>query len=474
MKHVKRQSFRLFTAVLLIVALFSTGAVSAAEPTKSFETMDDRLEYMRLMVEFVKGNYKYEISDEELMDAAYNGLFDALDDYSDYFTAEEYENFNLQARGEYGGIGIQVTKRGEETVVIAPLEGTPGQRAGIRSGDIIKTVDGETITGYSLDKAVALMRGEPGTKVVLGILRKNRPEIIEFDIIREVIVIKEMDWEMLERGIGYIRIAKFSEDTDKNLGNALFELQQKDAEAFIIDLRNNPGGIVDEVLPAADRFIEAGRPILHVDYRGEGNRKTYTAETDPLGAPLVVLIDGGSASAAEIFAGSVKDTGAGVVIGTTSFGKGTVQSVIPITNGGAVKLTTAEYLTASENKIDGIGIEPDIVVTNPEKEDLAEALSFVPMIEAEKPGPGDSGLNVYGAQQRLAFLGYGVKATGVVDAATFEAVKAFQTEEGLYPYGVLDWSTRDALNARIDDILHRGSEDYQLKRAVEHLREAIQ
>jgi len=469
----RKNTLKTFLTVLLITALLATGVASAAEPSKSFDILEERIDYMELMMEFIKGNYKYGVTDEELMNAAYNGLFDALDEHSDYFTADEYENFNLKANGEYGGVGVQITKRGEETVVIAPLEGTPGYRAGILSGDIVKTVDGEVVTGYSLDKVVDLMRGDPGTNVELGILRQNRIEMITVNIIREKITIVEMDWEMLERGIGYVKIAKFSNDTSENLENAIFELKQKDAETLIIDLRNNPGGLVDEAIDALDLFIEKGEPILHVDYKEGRGRRSFYAKDEPLDMPIVVIVDGGSASASEIFAGAIKDTESGTIIGEKTFGKGTVQSVIPITNGGAVKITTAEYLTASENKIDKTGIEPDIIVSNPSDIDLAALMSFAPMIEADKPGYGDTGLNVYGAQQRLSFLGYDVPVTGKVGTKTFDAIKSFQKEEGLGVYGVLDWTTKDALNAKIDNILHRGAIDYQLERATQMLRKEL-
>jgi len=470
----RKKTLKIFLAVLIITALLATGAASAAESSKTFETLEDRIDYLQLMMDFIKGNYKYGVTDEELMNAAYNGLFDALDEHSDYFTADEYENFNLKANGEYGGVGVQITKRGEETVVIAPLEGTPGYRAGILSGDIVKTVDGQVITGYSLDKVVDLMRGDPGTSVELGILRQNRIEMISVEIIREKITIVEMDWEMLERGIGYIKIAKFSNDTSDNLENAIFELRQKDAQTLVIDLRNNPGGLVDEAIDALDLFIEKDRPILHIDYKEGSGRRSFYAKDDPMDIPVAVLVNSGSASASEIFAGAVKDTDSGTIIGEKTFGKGTVQSVIPITNGGAVKITTAEYLTASENKIDKVGIEPDITVSNPSDVDLAALMSFAPMIEADKPGYGDMGLNVYGAQQRLAFLGYDVPVTGKVGTKTFEAVKSFQKEEGIGVYGVLDWTTKDALNAKIDNILHRGAIDYQLERATELMREELE
>ncbi len=466
----RKMTLKIFTAVLLIAALLSTGIASAAEPTKSFDTMESRIEYLELMIKFIQSEYKYDVTEEELMEGAYGGLFDVLDEHSNYLEPENYEKFNEEVRREYEGIGVSITKRGENTVVVSPFVDTPAEKAGIESGDIIRYVDGVDISGYGLDKAAAAIRGETGTKVNIGIVRNGINEILYFDITRQSIVINEVEYKMLDDNIAYINIIRFGDETDLNLGKALDELTAQGMTGLVIDLRNNPGGLVSEGVKAADRFIEKGKPILYIDYKDKENRKSYFAETDALDIPLAVIINGGSASASEIFAGAIKDTGSGIVIGTQSFGKGTVQGVTSITNGGAIKLTIAEYLTGSEEPIDKVGIEPDFVVENLKVDDTEAVLDFVPMIEDDKPGLGDVGLNVYGAQQRLAFLGYDIEPTGKVDEATFEAVKSFQTSEKLYSYGVLDWTTKNLIEQRIFTVLRNGIEDLQLQTAIDKLK----
>jgi len=466
----KSRTLKIFMATILIVALLSTGFASAAEPSKTFDTLEDRIEYMELMIKYIQMQYKYDVTEEELMEGAYSGLFEVLDEHSNYLEPGDYEKFNEKARSEYEGIGVSITKRGEDTVVVSPLVGTPAEKAGIRAEDIIRYVDGVDITGYGLDKAADAIKGQAGTKVKVGIVRKDVNEIIYYEIKRQTIVLNEIEFEMLEDGTGYIKITRFGSETDINFGKALDELKAQGMTGLVIDVRNNPGGLVTECIKLADRFIEEGQPILHIDYKDEDNRKTYFAEAGALDLPLAVIINEGSASASEIFAGAIKDTGVGTIIGTKSFGKGTVQSVIPITNGGAIKMTIAEYLTSSEDPINKIGIEPDFVVENIRAEDTEDVLDFVPMIEDDKPTLGDVGLNVYGAQQRLAFLGYQVEPTGKMDQATFEAVKSFQAAENLYSYGVFDWTTRNLVEQRIFTVLRNGVEDLQLKTAIEKIK----
>ena len=466
----RKTTLKIFLATLLVVALLATGAANAAEPTKTFETLEDRIEYLELMVKYIEYKYKYDVTEDELMEGAYTGLFDVLDEHSSYFSPDEYDRFNEEATKEYEGIGIHMTKRGEHTVVISPIEGTPAAEAGIMAGDIIRYVDGEDITGYALDKAASLIRGEEGTLVNIGIIRNGISETVYLDITRKSIVVNEITSEILDGNIGYIKISRFSSETDSNFGEIIEDFNEKGIQGLVIDLRNNPGGLVQESVKLADRFIEEGDAIVHLDYRNEDERETYMAHNGAMDIPLAVLINEGSASASEIFAGAIKDTGSGIIVGTKSFGKGTVQNVSPISNGGAIKLTIAEYLTAGEEKIDKVGIQPDIVVENPKTNQLEEVKDFVPMIEADKPALGDIGLNVYGAQQRLAFLGYDVTPSGKMDGNTFEMIRRFQESEGLYPYGVLDWTTRDRLMNKVYDIVVTGTEDLQLQTAIDKIK----
>lgn len=468
----RKRRLGIFMVVLLVVGLLATSLASAAEPSKEFDDLEDRIDYMRIMIQFIQAKYKYDVTEEELMEGAYSGIFESLDEHSVYFSPDEYDRFNQQAQGEYEGIGIHITKRGDHTVVITPMEGSPAEKAGIMAGDIIRFVDGEDITGYSLDKAASLIKGEGGTLVNIGIIKDGATEPVYYDIAREKITIVAISSEILEGDIGYIKITSFSKGTSDEFKDILLDFESRGVKGIIVDVRNNPGGLVTEVLEIADRFIAIGEAVLYTDYK-DGKRSSYVSAWKPVGLPLAILINEGSASASEILAGSVKDTGAGIVVGTRSFGKGTVQSVTPITNGGAIKLTIAEYLTAGQNPIDKVGIEPDFVVANPDSVHLEAISDFVPMIEADKPGLGDMGLNVYGAQQRLAFLGYDVNATGKLDEDTFRAIQSFQENAGLYAYGVLDWTTRDRIMEKVRTVFETGVEDLQLQTAIEKITEQI-
>jgi len=454
-------------AFILIFTLIITTFSFAAEPAES--DIDEKLGYLKSIIYFVKDRYKYDVTEDELMEAAYKGVFDALDSYSIYYNKEEYDRFNEDTSGTFGGIGLEVGIRNGRITIISPIEDTPGARAGFKPGDIIKYVDGVDVSSYALEKAVSLMRGEPGTSVTIGIIRGNNPEPIYINVVREIIKINPVEFKILENNIGYIKIKNFNNNTDENVKKAILELERQDVKGIIVDLRNNPGGLLSEVVRTAGFFLEPGTPVVHIDYKGDNRETLKSSGLKLTDRDLVVLVNEGSASASEIFAGAIQDTGRGKIIGTQTFGKGTVQNVTPLKIGGGIKLTIAEYLSPNERKIDGIGITPDIVVKNPEAENNEEVYNLAPMIEDVKPGLNDKGLNVYGAQQRLKYLGYKVETTGIMDKATFEAIRDFQKSQGLYPYGKLDWTTRDKLNEAVLNQYQNGTQDLQLQRAIEEL-----
>lgn len=457
---------RLSIAIVLIVTILATGLVYAGEATKTFENLEDRLDYLGSMVRYIQTKYKYDITEEELMEGAYNGLFEVLDKHSNYFNPEDFESFNVDTHGTFGGIGISVGIRNEKITIIAPIKGTPGDKAGLKAGDVIKYVDDTDISDYNLESAIHLMRGEKDTKVRLGIIRGNSTEIQYFDIVRDIIKVNPVEHEVIEGDIGYIRILTFNDNTSDNIKSVIKELLDKDVKGFIIDLRNNPGGSLTEVVKVADHFVPDKSPIVHIQYKGE-RKNTYRSKRKRIDKPLAVLVDGGSASASEIFAGAVQDTKSGTIIGTQTYGKGTIQNVLPMSNGGGLKLTIAEYLTPDEKKIDGVGLTPDIVIENTTAENRDDVKHFVPMIEDTKPTKGDKGLNVYGAQQRLRYIGYDIEATGIMDEETFKAIKKFQKSEGLSPYGRLDFTTKDKLMERCIEVYSNGTEDLQLEKAIE-------
>lgn len=356
-------------------------------------------------------------------------------------------------------------------LVISPIEDTPGDRAGIQTNDLIIGVNGNSLKGFSLEEAVKLMRGEPGTKLRLSIQRKGLSDPIEVDIIREVIKVNPVNYEIREDGVVNFRLKSFNENSAKDVRSALEDIRTNDnVKGIVIDLRNNPGGRLDQVIDIADMFLEVGEPIVQVDYRAYSDN-VFNSESEPLvKLPLAVLINEGSASASEILAGALQDNDAATVIGMTSFGKGTVQSVTDLSNGGGIKLTIAEYLTGNGNKVNGVGITPDIEVNYRFRSGELTNLDFAPMVEDEDNVFGEVGLNVYGAQERLDYLGYEVTSNGVLDEETQKQIRNFQKENGLMINGVLNSETRVKLFSEIDKPVD-GLLDIQFERAVEIILE---
>lgn len=436
--------------------------------------VDDQLDFMKKLINYIKANYVEEINDEEIIKGAYNGLFEALDDYSIYFPQEEdYDNFVESVSGEYSGIGITVTTKDNQCMVISTMYDSPAYKAGILPEDVIVEVNGEDVSASPSEYVVNLLRGEAGTKVVVGVQRKGFPGIKRFNLNRQIIKIQSVSYEIKENNIGYIRIISFDSNTGDEFKEALSKLKAQNAKALIIDLRNNGGGYINTALEVAEQIVPEG-PVFHFETKGEIT-DTFYSETPQIDMPVAVLINKGSASASELLAGAIQDTKSGTIIGTTSFGKGSAQQSLNLKNGSGMKLTVAHFLTPNENIIHGKGITPDIIIQNKISEEyealLKEVEGFAPMIETVKPGLNDKGLNVFGAQQRLKFLGYeGIELSGIMDESTFKAIKHFQKSKGLSSYGTLDYTTRDYLKSEVITFIEKQSTDAQLEKAMEILK----
>ncbi len=319
--------------------------------------------------DYIKENYLYEIDDEKLLEGQLKGLFQALDDpYSVYMTEEEFKSFTEHTSGIYGGIGVIVTP-GEDNLitVVAPIEGTPGERAGLRTGDKIIKVDDKEFTADNMDKAVKMMKGEPNTTVTLTILRKTKDgknQYIDMEIVREEIRLVTVKSDIIEDSIGYINITSFDELTYDDFKKELNSLMKQNIAALILDLRNNPGGLLNVCIDIADEFLDEGVIVYTETRRGE--RVYEKSDKKHIDIPLVVLVNEGSASASEILAGAIRDRNRGILIGTKTFGKGIVQRIRELSDGTGFKLTVSEYFTPNGTSIHGLGIEPDIVVELPE------------------------------------------------------------------------------------------------------------
>lgn len=331
------------------------------------------------VITLIRTQYLYSMDAEKMVEGALKGMVEALDDpYSTYLDAETFRQLNEQIHGSFGGLGILVGVKDEYLTVVRPYEGTPADKAGILAGDIITHIDGKDVKGAGLDTAISLMRGPVGTKIKLTVQREKQPEPLEFTLVREEISVPTVEGKVLPgKEIGYVILSQFTENTPNELRKTLDELKKQHIKGLILDLRNNPGGELNSAAKVADEFIAEG-PIVHIDYK-VGKDQTFTATKPTLGVPLVVLQNEHTASAAEILAGAIKDHNLGKLVGTTTFGKGVVQTLFPLDNGAGLKLTTARYLTPDRHDINKRGIEPDVKIEMPE--DAAEDIQMEKAIE---------------------------------------------------------------------------------------------
>jgi carboxyl-terminal processing protease len=316
----------------------------------------------------IKRNYVEDVSDEELLEHAIRGMLSGLDPHSSYLNTEQFNELRIGTSGEFGGLGIEVGMEDGFVKVVSPIDDTPAQRAGMQTGDLIIRLDDKPVKGLSLNEAVKLMRGKPGSDIVLTVVREGEDKPLRITITRAIIQVTSVKNRILEEGYGYVRVSHFQTKTTADMVKAIEKMKsESDGElnGLVIDLRNNPGGVLSAAVGISDAFLNEGL-IVYTDGREEDSRLRYSASQGDVldGAPLVVLVNGGSASASEIVAGAMQDHGRGVVMGNKTFGKGSVQTIQNLANGGAVKLTTARYYTPSGRSIQAEGIDPDIVTDN--------------------------------------------------------------------------------------------------------------
>ncbi len=382
------QSRSLLTAasLLLIVGLIASPATALAEAgAEDTEALPmQELELLTEVYSRIKRDYVDEVDDADLFRAAIRGMLSELDDHSGYLDAEAFEELQEGTRGEYGGVGLELSRDGDRIRVIAPIDDTPASRAGIEAGDLIVEVDGEAVRDQSLNQVIQRLRGEPGSSVTVTILRDERDEPETLELERDTVQVDSVRSRTLEPGYGYVRISRFQERTARDLGTALDELVA-DADGalhgIILDLRNNPGGVLSSAVAVADTFLGDGLIVYTEGRVAEAASEHHANPVDRIhGAPLVVLINRGSASGSEIVAGALQDHGRAVVLGEASFGKGSVQSVLPL-DGAAIQLTTARYYTPQGRSIQDEGIQPDIPVKELELTERA-----TPPAHPDQPG----------------------------------------------------------------------------------------
>ncbi len=361
----------LLVGVLIVIALNAGALISEPISAKTSGTYEN-LKVFADVLSIVKRNYVEEVDSKDLIYGAINGMLTSLDPHSSFMSPESFKEMQVETKGSFGGVGIEITMRSGVLTVVSPIEDTPAFKAGIEAGDIIIKIDGELTADMGIMDAVKRMRGKKKTKVVLTIVREGELEPIDYPIIRAIIKIKSVKYEVLEDSYGYVKITQFQERTTRDLRKALDDIAGKTGgmKGLILDFRNNPGGLLDQAVKITDTFLSSGM-IVYTDGRLASQKMEFHAReagTEPE-YPIVVLVNAGSASASEIVAGALQDTGRGIVVGTKSFGKGSVQTILPLEDGSGVRITTARYYTPAGRSIQAEGIVPDVVI---EKKDLSK------------------------------------------------------------------------------------------------------
>src|SRR5713101_3961848 len=351
-------------AVFLLALHQDVGAARAASSSNTQDTYK-QLNLFGDVFELVRNGYVDEVKDDTLVEGAINGMLTALDPHSNYLNAKNFNDMKVQTRGEFGGLGIEVSMESGLVKVVSPIDDTPAAHAGLKPGDLITHLDGTPVQGLTLPEAVEKMRGPVNSDINLTIRREGR-EPFDVKLTRAVIRIQSVRSHLESNNIGYVRITSFNEQTDVGLNNAMKNLKAQASNKLIgvvLDLRNNPGGLLDQAVAVSDAFLDKGEIVSTRGRRSEDAQR-YNARTGDIaaGLPVVVLINGGSASASEIVAGALQDHHRAILLGTRSFGKGSVQTIIPLAGHGAMRLTTARYYTPSGRSIQAKGIDPDIVV----------------------------------------------------------------------------------------------------------------
>ncbi len=365
MSAATRHGLALALSFLAGVSLTAVHTVWAEKETPPENPLPlDELRTFTGVLDAVKQDYVEPVKDKDLLENAIRGMLSNLDPHSAFLDAEAFQDLQIGTSGEFGGLGIEVGQDDGFLKVIAPIDDTPAQRAGIRSGDLIIRLDDTSVKGMPLSDAIQRMRGKPNTAITLTIVREGVRKPLKIKLIREVIQVRSVKSRLLEPGFGYLRITQFQAKTAQNLRQALQEIEQQNKgplRGVVLDLRNNPGGVLNGAVDVADDFLEEGA-IVQTKGRGNGSDQSFKATPGDLlkGVPLVVLVNGGSASASEIVAGALQDHRRALILGERTFGKGSVQTILPLGNGTAVKLTTARYYTPNGRSIQAEGIEPDI------------------------------------------------------------------------------------------------------------------
>ncbi|PKF86725.1 peptidase S41 [Bacillus sp. BA3] len=471
-KFIKIKKFTFIMGIFLVIFLtagITTIALTFGDEKVESLAPDKHAEFEKLYTTYdkIKDNYYEEVDEEKLVDGAINGMIKSLDDpYSAYMDKKEASSFHESISSSFEGIGAEIQEQDGKIMVVSPIKGSPAEKSGVKPNDIILSVDGKSVEGLTSSEAVLKIRGEKGTKVDLSISRAGESAPIELTIKRDTIPIETVYAEMLDDGVAKIQVTSFSEHTVQELKTALEEMSKKDMKGLVLDLRGNPGGLLDQAIEMASLFIPNGEVVLQVEDRS-GEKLVEKSKNDgELKIPVVVLIDDGSASASEIVAAAVSESADIPLIGVKSFGKGTVQTAEDFKDGSNFKYTAAKWLTPEGNWIHKKGIKPDITVKLPDYASL-------PYISPDKElKASDSSSEVKAAEEMLKEAGHDPgKIDGFFDEATTNAVTAFQREQKIKETGTIKDDTTVKLMQVIQEKILKN--DTQVKKAVEVLKKEI-
>jgi carboxyl-terminal processing protease len=414
--------------------------------------LHDELKIFTDVLSLVQRDYVEEVGSKKLVEGAIKGMVAVLDPHSGYLSPDFYSELQVETSGEFGGLGIEITSKDNLLVVVAPIEGSPAERAGILPGDAIVKIDGRFTKDLSLVDAVKRMRGPKGAPIILSIYRQGEQDLIDVEVVRDVIKVKSVRNRYLGEGFGYVRLSQFQERTVDDLTNALQKMKTASGDTpfrgLVLDLRNNPGGLLTQAIRVSDLFLNEG-VIVYTDGRVESQKKKFFAHARGTeeNYPIVVLVNGGSASASEIVAGALKDHGRALILGSRTFGKGSVQSILSLHNGGALKLTTALYYTKSGRSLQALGVDPDVVMDETNK-------------PAEKKPAVEGGMTLEERMREADLPGAILNPSGVQDQRP--AVKKINAPKHVRPV-----QTENLETMPIENLL---KDDPQLKSALDLLK----
>lgn len=488
-------------SIFFVICLLTTNISFAAESISKDETYAD-LDYLKSVMDMIKDRYKDDVTEEQLIEAAINGMFSAMDQYTEFYNRKEADSFFNDIEGSYVGIGVRISSQTDAVCVVEVFESSSAAKAGIIKGDIIVKIDDQSVEGKTSDEVAKLIKGKAGTKVNLGIMRPGQKQLLNIEVERAEVKINPVTYH-IKGDIGYIKLDIFNSNASINMIKALKEMDNNNITKLILDLRDNPGGELSQVIKIAEKFVPKGL-ITKIVFKSETiEDEEYYSKNKNLKYKLVVLVNGSSASASEILAGAIQDTGAGVLVGTKTYGKGKVQSIYPVLSPeaykkysqkvgadildgydlinnygitpledeiiGWAKITTGEYYTPKGRMIDGIGLQPDYYVENTYIVNGVDIRTIDTLSKQIRLSINDKSVDVLNAEKILKLLGYNIKNPDMLfDKESAAAVYEFQRDNGFYPYGVLDFATQQALNEKLEKLILEC--DKQMAKALELLK----